>query len=377
MRKINILFTILLLIAISASFANSKEQERIYRGIRSLGMGNAFVAVADKHSALQHNVAGLTQVKGRDFVMLDLVVMANDDFRKAYFDDGIGDLMNSTEVQDFDANQIDKLYQYDLTSKFGTQILGYTDHVNQTNHYSFGIYGITNIAADVDRDVLGIPIVEYDVETSFVAMGGYARDFSLKLPFFDDSSVLTTGLAIKYYNIGRLKDTRHSIEIVGYGSSDIPKWDGQGFGFDFGLMYSFWHSLNFGLAIHDIGSTRIDYKDNPNDIIPPNVRWGVAYRPSMKNVPLLKSLLLSFEWRDFLNEQETSFGEKIHLGFETYITRFLGLRAGFNQGYPTLGCSLDWQFGGIEYAFYGIELGDYVGQHQTYTHALQLRLLNF
>lgn len=376
-RLMFVLLVSLALFLLHASLLYAAEPI-IFKGIRSLGMGNAFVAVANGHDAVQHNVAGLRQVRGSDMIFLNTMMVASKDFLDAYTN--INDLKEVEELNDLDPEALDNLYHYDLYSKAEIQLFNYVDHIGDVNHFGLGVYGILDTKIDIDRDVMGFPIAEYYIDAATVVKVGYSRDFNFYMPYWNYETDLSLGLALKYYNVGRLDDKRHVLELVGYSPQDIPKWDGSGIGADVSLFYPFMlygQNMTFGMSIQDVGGTKIEYKDNPNQIILTNVRWGISYRPNVEDVPVMKDLIVAFEWEDFFNKQETSFGEKIHLGVETYLSSFFALRFGFNQGYPTFGTGFDWKWGSLEYAFYGEEMGTYVGQNDMYSHALQLKLLNF
>ncbi len=55
---------LMLLCYVGTIKVHAEEFPSIYRGIRPLGMGNAFITVADDENTLFYNPAGLNDVKG-------------------------------------------------------------------------------------------------------------------------------------------------------------------------------------------------------------------------------------------------------------------------------------------------------------------------
>ena len=53
----------LIALMVVASFAQARELPKFFEGVRPLGMGGAFTAVADDENALFYNPAGLARVR--------------------------------------------------------------------------------------------------------------------------------------------------------------------------------------------------------------------------------------------------------------------------------------------------------------------------
>jgi hypothetical protein len=51
---------------VMAAGSNAAPYPTFYRGVRPLGMGGAFTALADDENALYYNPAGLTAIDGLD-----------------------------------------------------------------------------------------------------------------------------------------------------------------------------------------------------------------------------------------------------------------------------------------------------------------------
>jgi hypothetical protein len=135
--------------------------------------------------------------------------------------------------------------------------------------------------------------------------------------------------------------------------------------------------LNFGINITDIISSEINYKASklfnklfkPSVVsdykakINPELNIGVSYYPEKfyywkdKYLNINNRLALAFDLTDLTNFANPFFGtflKKTHIGAEYKYDPFV-IRAGFNSGYPTIGCGIGTNVIQLEYAFYGQE----------------------
>jgi hypothetical protein len=63
----------------------------------------------------------------------------------------------------------------------------------------------------------------------------------------------------------------------------------------------------------------------------------------------------------------------MHVGGEVRLPVLSG-RAGFHQGYPTFGVTLDARVVAVDYAYFGRELGAFPGAEEQHLHAVEARL---
>jgi len=75
----------------------------------------------------------------------------------------------------------------------------------------------------------------------------------------------------------------------------------------------------------------------------------------------------------YLNRPDVQLTRKIHLGVEIGLP-LLDIRAGFNEGYYTLGAGVNLGLIRIDAATYGVELGEYPGQREDRRYILQFTL---
>ena len=72
--------------------------------------------------------------------------------------------------------------------------------------------------------------------------------------------------------------------------------------------------------------------------------------------------------------EDEDFGKRLHVGVEFQLPMILSLRAGLNQGYYTLGATVDvWVFQ-FDFATYGEEVGTYAGQREDRRYVGQISI---
>jgi len=133
-----------------------------------------------------------------------------------------------------------------------------------------------------------------------------------------------------------------------------------GYGVDLGALLAVAPNLKLGVAAQDF----LGQIDGINT--PMNVKFGAVLQPS-------PSLQLAAEWNDFFNKSGEKLLNKIHLGAE-YRLPVLRFRAGFNQGYPTIGAGIDFHFIQLNYTYFETEITNSPGLHSERLHLMDLQL---
>ena len=64
---------------------------------------------------------------------------------------------------------------------------------------------------------------------------------------------------------------------------------------------------------------------------------------------------------------------RLHVGAQVHVP-FLSLRAGLNQGYPSVGAGIAFGFIRVDYAYFGYEQGESFGDLPAWNHTLEVRL---
>jgi hypothetical protein len=399
MRK-NLIFLMAVAVALSFSTAAFAEAESPFfiRGIRPLGMGGAFVAVADDENAVFYNPAGLTQRTGGQFILFDLPIDVGTDIFDFYkfFNDNQDDLKNFDKLSN--ARQIALLDQINgnIVSLRPNLRLGFPNlsYLSKPGFlaYGFGIFNQEEIGFQFNRSLI-IPSISYWGNADTMLGVPVAHKFT-KLPFIPGS--ISAGATLKYIYRGKISELNRS--VLEFDNLDPVVQFGSGFGADLGGLYQLNDRWNFGLQITDLNGTNISFPEvtstkagEPNrpaytGSIPSQMNVGTAYVPSKitywidgRSISTKDRVIFALDLRDISNSDEpltdSTFWKKVHMGVE-YRLSTLSLRGGFGSGYPSIGVGVRVPYLGLrlEYAYWGQELGRYAGQLPEYNHQINIAL---
>ncbi len=297
-----IVFTVLALLTLSASAgvaANKYAGEFLTHGVgaRALGMGSAFVAVADDVTAGYWNPAGVADATGRA-----VHLMHSETF---------GDIVN-----------------YDT---------GAYVHPIENG----GVVAVTVVRLAID----GIPFTDFEEDENRIYYD------EARITWESDSE---TAMLITYARAasdalrlgGNLKLIRKS----------IADYTCYGFGFDLGAKYDFWRGATLGANIQDATTTFLSWDTKERERILPTAKLGVAYRmdvPSMDGVVTLAADAdFRFENRQTADEYHVgAISADTHYGVEFLYRELLGVRAGLAIGQMTAGAGVTLSGFTIDYAF--------------------------
>jgi len=279
----------------------SSEFLSIGVGARALGMGGAYVAIANDGSAVYWNPAGLSQLQKREV-----------SFMHASRFSGL-----------VHANFINFVFPDKNGNAFGI---------------SYFRMGIDDIPKSTKLDQFDRPIIE-----------GYMQDIEHAL-FLSISHCL----AENFFVGGNIKTIR---QTIGSNSS-------MGFGFDFGTLYRFSNNLSVGINLQDIAGTYVFWDTGHKDVRKPTVKWGFALsRPFpflSGKVTLAVNQNIRFEGKN--SENNFSLGEiagsDFQYGGEIMLLNILALRAGLERDNFTAGTGFRFKFFQIDYAFVSYDLGN-------------------
>jgi len=106
----------------------------------------------------------------------------------------------------------------------------------------------------------------------------------------------------------------------------------------------------------------------------PSMRLGLAYEIPRTYMGGLGTSVVYLDWASASTTGETqSVLRKLRLGVETG-PRWVRVRAGLGQGYPSFGLGLNGRLIHVDYAFFGRQEGLLPEDGSSYAHALQLRI---
>jgi len=198
------------------------------RGVdaRALGMGGAFVAVADSYSSIYWNPAGLARI-----LMPQIGGMHTD------------------------------IYGVGIYNNFVAGVLQWDPELTQTPSFRLGMgASYTDMATQVyATDPSGNPIGLIQYSERLISGGGAV--------YFPRLGYI--GATVKVYGA--------TAPQAGLGGNDATAF---GVGFDVGLLASAWNDFWFGLAASDIGNTKIKWHNTPTeptDLILARYTVGAAF----------------------------------------------------------------------------------------------------
>ncbi len=287
---------------------------RIGVGARALGMGSAFVGLADDGTASYWNPAGLATLSAR-------------------------------EVTAMHAEQFGSIVQYDYLSY--VMPVGAPGKTRQTIGVSLVRLGVEDIP-----DTRGLQIIDQNGNGKF----DYPEDLLVvdesRFVFDSDNDV---ALLFSY-----ARDIRPGLSVGG-NFKYIRQWLGDslrsnGFGIDLGALYVGRGGISVGATLRDATTTRILWNTGTGEFIAPSLRVGaaktVAFRERRHTITGALDVQVGFS--DELLSAQAHLGSvtfEFHPGIEYWLERRLALRAGFEAQNFTAGVGFRYRKFGLDYAF--------------------------
>ena len=364
MKKLNginglwiLVLAIILLACVSE--LSAKEYPTLHRGVRPLGMGGAFTAVADDENAMFYNPAGLSDISTLQVGVLNPLVEASENTM---------DMINGAQDTDFDdtSETVDFLRDY----------VGEHQHLRASlfPHVGFNLAGygvmIGGLAqATVDLEVRNPVWPEAHVDT--VTDVGLVAGIGLNLPF----SGLRAGASIKFLSRESLQEVYTATDIASDNFEDEYEDDinsGSGIGIDLGAIYTLPFvkvmDLDVGLAIQNV--PEMDMGDAKP--LETQANLGLAAKKAFAGFDLIAAL----DYMDLSNshDEDDDMAKRIHMGAEIQLPAILSVRAGLNQGYYTAGATIDFKAVRFDVATYGEEVGAHAGQREDRRYIAQITI---
>ncbi|MEW6087961.1 MAG: hypothetical protein AB1498_06605 [bacterium] len=405
-----VLFFLLVLGISALSSALGAEDNIFYRGLRPMGMGGAFISVADDENTRNWNPAGMMYLPGMN-LSFQIQGRASDDVVSS-----VSDISNMIDAYDEINNDTTDFWSNPKTNDFYEKyIKGWMDKKIVFNidggfdlvlpkarkkvmTFGLGFYAKTKTNIWLNQtglSAMGFPFsliddqMLYNINLDFVPSFSGAYKFSSVVPTFVSGGKrdLSVGLTFKYimrykisnesspYNVKELIDGKRADGTVidlAKDAKNLVDHPGSGVGFDIGAITELTDYMRVGMVLQDVG-TKITYDSAaiPADDIPMNVRIGTTFYPfkylypdsQRKNFDVIISADLDNLTGDA--RENSDLMDKVHLGAEMKFSLFknflsLGLRGGTNQGFPTYGVTLHglWILQ-LDYTAYGDEFADY------------------
>ena len=339
-------------------------------GVRPLGMGNAFVAVADDFNALFYNPAGLARIKEWEMEIVnprvDLSLNSYYLARKVLPELGKMSTANALQLVNDEAG---------LPNYVGFGISPY--YIAPGWGFAIGNQNYLSFTAHKNVDVQTQALSKLDVPIS------YAMNFL--------SNRLSIGASLKFESVYGINQdiSIDTISLLSSSSStsssssqsktiDNLLISGAGVGIDLGLLFTPMETMEptFGMSITDFGGTNLrkfskDGSTAPN--IPPAVNTGISLKPYKST----RSYILVALDTQTIN-QATHFSHKLNIGLEWGFSKIIKLETGLMDGNPTAGLQFDVGLLKLRLATYVVDTGPVVGLDPKLVDrriALQIKLL--
>jgi hypothetical protein len=317
-------------------------------GVRPAGMGNAFLALSNDNNALWYNPAGLARVNNYHFNLLDtsLGIDGLDTLTRignAVFSGNTANLVSS------DKQFMRAHFRPTFTMPYFAIAL-----YNQLNSF-VQLNNLLALSGSVDLytfNDLGVAMGFAIPMSQYVSVGATTRVFS------------RTGVDSRITTLDLLAQTGAPTEaaLMAAAYSEIMSIAGVGLGLavDAGMMASIplpkgYPRWTLAAVVNDINGTY--FRALPSYTAPtrvnPTLHVGTALEYEMGKRK--GHINLALDYRNCF--ENTIVAKQLNFGVE-YKHPYFGIRAGFSQGYPTAGLSLEFPpHTRIHFATYAVELG--------------------
>ena len=314
-QALRILFLIALSTAVTAvAHAGSAGRAGAYLkmgvGARALGMGSAFVAVADDSSAAFWNPAGLAKLQQAEATF-----------------------MHADLTMDRDYNFLN--YAHPLVNSDGE-----SRGVVALSHMRFGVDGIPETRMATARTD-GTPLTGDEPATR--SDGSYTPGENVYIfSYFSDTEKNTFGTYAR-----KLGNRIYGGVNVKYLQHDLFTNSADGWGMDLGFLYEASEKATVGLSVRDLGSSlKWDTESGREENLPTTTTFGIAYQAR-------SNLLLAAD----INKVQ-DMNPKLFAGAEYWMQDYAALRVGANDGDLTLGASFKLDTWRFDYSYADEILGD-------------------
>lgn len=333
--------------------ASAEEIVEEALNVKALGMGNAYLSVAQGHDAVFYNPAGLAKLKGVHFRLLSVGAGLNG------LDDVYDKYKDMSDRMDSDMSGV-------LGELYGDPLWGRADGQMSLSIGSviLGVFGRSNLGFNLTNPAFP------QLQSSFFADYGAFAGFGLEVvPDYVDFGAVVKRIQREGGNV-----------VLGPGDlasmdSDLieehMKKRGKGYGVDLGINIKIPMPLNptISAAWQNVGKTTFNVGADPGNA-PPRQEDSINYGLGIEQDLTVFTFRWAVDYRHS-NLAGEQIGKKLHTGIELDFPA-VTLRGGFNQGYYTAGASIDFFFFQIDAATYGVELGAFPGQQQDRRYIVQL-----
>lgn len=354
--------------------AYADELKWTHYGVRPLGMGNAFVAVADDFNALFYNPAGLARLSSWSMEIINPSLGVSTNTIATIKD--VNKLASGSSSSDSGGG---------VTSAIDTfkALEGKNQYINLglTPHLIFPGFGL-GIGIDVGASLIVHHQVSADMDAgvSAVIPLTYARSMLEDRLSLGASikGVFTSGVDREF----SIADLTAFTKKDGTDSSDKKLADyvvgGKGVGVDVGMLFTPVKTMEptLGVSITDFGGTPyVPVNDTLGKPAPrqPSVNTGISLKPYASNGMYLLTAIDAHA----IN-QPIHYSKKFNFGSEFGLGKILKLQAGLHQGELSGGFQLDGWLLILRFATYAEQLGPTTHEGKNFAdrrYVAQLKML--
>ena len=326
MKRIIIVIFHLLLVTILSAGRYAGDFMEIGSGVRALGLGGSFTAVADDGSAIYWNAAGISQIKS-----IEIGVM------RAFLYNGLAYYDHLTYCQPL---------PNEVTIGVNWTRLSIPDIPIFNEQYLIGTT-IDQRVTFPSLHLTGIPDGSFTSTDDLIQFA-----FSKHLHYTFNMGWIFFEMPLDFHFGGNIKYIKRS----------ILDFTGTGTGFDLSVLWrndlSKWFDVNWlgdlsvGLNMQDIGGTSISWDtiSRNSDEVVMNSKLGFAYRQPLE---ALNSKILIATDTDY-----HVYGQRQSYGFEYQYDDFIAGRLGYNSSHFSTGLTLRLFDINIDYALVANSLGN-------------------
>ncbi|MBC7660151.1 MAG: hypothetical protein H7249_10615 [Chitinophagaceae bacterium] len=346
--------------------ASQASQPWTHYGLRPLGMGNAYVAVADDFNALFYNPAGLARLKTWDGELLNPAITATKNVN--------GLVKDAKNLKSGSTSDTLNLVEKNTGENFDVGL-------SLTPHLIFPNFGI-GLGLDVSAQSQFHRDVTVDLDAGVRAV----LPIAIAKSFFDDR--LSIGVGIKVRARVGIDQNFSMDDIAAFQSASQTNTSGKklddyvkagtGYGGDIGMLFTpqKQYEPTLGLSVTDIGGTpykQYKVKDSTLGAPPiqlPSVNVGLSAKPIQGS---WYYLMTAVDMHSI--NQPYSFSKKFNLGVEGGLGNILKIQTGVYQGYYTAGVQFDVGLFNLRLVTYAEELGNTAGFKEDRRIAAQLKFI--
>jgi hypothetical protein len=352
-RLIRILFAAIIgVLAATAWPVQAAELPSLYRGIRPMGMGGAFLTLSDDANAPFYNPAGLNDVREWRVDLIDPLVEWNPGVRALYQD-----------LQDLEGQNVVQVAQF-LNANVGQFRHVRAAATPSVVLHNFGIVGLGQGTLDLEIRNPVFPEVAADLHVETGAL--------IAAAFGVGGRTLQVGATAEFVTRQGIQRTYTALDVSGGNfdpaDEDLERASDVAFGIGVKLNPPLPLSPTFAFVAQHIGDLDFDALG----VIPQQYNAGIAVNPVLG--PLGVTVAAQVDDLTRAAGTDDDIFKRTRLGVEMRFPKILSVRAGAYQGYATAGATLDFWLLRFDAATYAEELGLEAGQRPDRRYVVQLSL---